>query len=205
MAKRRANELMANYFKKASVLKQWLNWEKLCAQNDEETRSILGRRRGYDVPPVDDPEFKQKMGKIGREAGNHPIQASNADITKLALVRFYAACRNGILNGPSLYLAKLLMAVHDEIVCTAPIKYVYRVSEAEAKKVLTNRKASEEEKRSVLGPVPLLLEKSMADAYNTMTNEIYLRVNHIVNGKVRYLKDVWNQVDVVVADYWTKE
>lgn len=205
MAKRRARDLMANYFRKAAVLKNWLDSERRFAQEEAETRSILARRRVYDIPPDDDPDRNQKLGKIGREAGNQPIQASSADMTKLALVRFYSALRGGNLAGPLLYLARILMAVHDEIVCTAPEQYAYSIPAVQAEKVLANKKASAEEKRSVLGPVPLLLMGSMEDAYNELTNGLYNRVHRIQNAQVRYLKDVWNEVDVVIDDYWTKE
>jgi DNA polymerase-1 len=205
MAKRRAREAMDAYFKKAWKLKQWLNGEKRSAQEDAETRSILARRRVYDIPPDDDPDRNQKLGKIGREAGNHPIQASSADMTKLALVRFYSALRGGNLARPPLYLARLLMAVHDEIVCTAPDETTFSVPAAQALKTLRDRKASEEAKRAVLGPVPVLLMQSMEDAYNAITNELYNRVHRIENNQICYLRDVWNAVDVVIDDYWTKE
>lgn len=197
MAKRRAREAMDAYFKKAWKLKQWLTTEKSLAIELGETRSVIERRRLYDTPAFDDPERNQKLGKIGREAGNQPIQASSADITKKALAIFYAACRNGKLNGPNLYLARLLMAVHDEIVTTCPDRFAFSVPKTDALKVLKNKKASDEEKESVLGPVPKILRTSMMDAYNSIST--------VIDGKLCHMKDIYNEVDVVVADYWTKE
>ena len=83
MAKRRARVLMDNYFGKAARLKQWLNNQKLRAVEDARTFSILGRCRWYTIPDEDDPERNQKLAKIGRDAGNQPIQSCVVGSTRV--------------------------------------------------------------------------------------------------------------------------
>ena len=101
------------------------------------------------------------------------VHNSNADILKIALAKFYAGLRGGKLNGPNLYGgARFMMAVHDEIVCTARNEYV--------------------------GPVAAILEAAMTDAYTSISKVF-------PDGKTYWLKDIYNKVDVVTGDYWSKE
>jgi DNA polymerase-1 len=88
-----------------------------------ESRTPLGRRRLYQVPPRPRvrPEempaawqvYRRQLARIRRQAMNQPIQGCSADITKLALVRIAQRLRLARLD------AFLVNAVHDEIVVEA--------------------------------------------------------------------------------------
>ena len=57
-----------------------------------------------------------------REAINHPVQGSAADVIKMAMIRIHAALRQKKLK------ARLLLQVHDELVLEAPEPEVGKVS-----------------------------------------------------------------------------
>lgn len=70
-----------------------------------------GRKRWYAIPDKDDIEYKRKCAQIQREAKNHPIQGTNADVTKYALVFIRDRLKKEGIDGT------ITHTVHDEIVC----------------------------------------------------------------------------------------
>jgi DNA polymerase-1 len=110
-----AEELMAKYFSKARVLKEWTEKQGRDAIRYGYTTSPRGRKRFYVMPAVDDPEREQILGQIRRWAGNHPIQAGNVDMLKPAMAMIYEAFR---ARGWTWEDARILFVVHDEIVVT---------------------------------------------------------------------------------------
>jgi DNA polymerase I-like protein with 3'-5' exonuclease and polymerase domains len=68
------------------------------------------------------------MRQINRWAGNHPIQAASADMLKDALRHIYLRIRGGVLHGPKLYDASIILVVHDEIVMQVADKDVPAVA-----------------------------------------------------------------------------
>jgi DNA polymerase-1 len=88
----------------------WQNKTKKEAEKRQYSESWIGRRR-Y-LPDITATEFKKKSS-AERQALNHPIQATAADIIKLAMVR--------ILNGLSAReWLKPIMQIHDELVFVIP-------------------------------------------------------------------------------------
>lgn len=69
-----------------------------------------GRKRWYHKPESNDPEYKKKISQIQREAKNHPIQGTNADAIKYALVYLQDRMRKEKIDG------KIILCVHDEVV-----------------------------------------------------------------------------------------
>lgn len=102
---------------------QWKKSVRAVALNEGYALSMSGRKRFFQVPqaPVYDPklngpdfdyaaavrEYRGKRAAIERQAVNTPIQGTNADITKLAMVMLHRE-----LKGLD---AKIIFAVHDEI------------------------------------------------------------------------------------------
>ena len=86
--------------------------------------TMMGRRRNYIIPErprgkydYDKPEWKvygSQRGSIKRAAMNHPIQGTNADMSKLALADMHEYIRARHLNW------KLVAIVHDELVMEVP-------------------------------------------------------------------------------------
>ncbi len=70
-----------------------------------------GRKRWYKMPERTDPDFNRKMSAIQREAKNHPIQGTNADSIKYALVFVQNRIKKENID------AAIVSTVHDEIVC----------------------------------------------------------------------------------------
>jgi DNA polymerase-1 len=69
-----------------------------------------GRKRWYTMPMPSDPDYKKKIGSIERQAKNHPIQGTNADAIKYALVFLQEKLKKEKIDGA------VILTVHDEIV-----------------------------------------------------------------------------------------
>lgn len=69
-----------------------------------------GRKRWYNKPEPNDPDYKKRVGQIQREAKNHPIQGTNADVIKYALVFISERMKKEGIDG------FITHTVHDEIV-----------------------------------------------------------------------------------------
>lgn len=115
-----AQQVIDDFFKQFPKLKEWLEQQGYLALKYGFTETPYHRKRFYDVPKREEAEseaaYDAEVNQIGRWAGNHPIQAASADMLKDALRMIYARIRGGILNGPKLYDARIILVVHDEIV-----------------------------------------------------------------------------------------
>lgn len=111
-----AQQLIDDYFAKFPILKKWIDAQGDMAIQFGFTATPDQRKRFYVIPARSSENFDAEIKQIRRWAGNHPIQAANADMLKRALVLIYNRIRGGILNGPKLFDARLLLVVHDEIV-----------------------------------------------------------------------------------------
>jgi DNA polymerase I-like protein with 3'-5' exonuclease and polymerase domains len=87
---------------------------------DGYTTTMSGRRRYFELPARDDPDYQRKRGSIEREAGNQPIQGTSADITKLAEVLIQRAWHEASAD------AVLINSVHDEIMAESSARYASR-------------------------------------------------------------------------------
>jgi len=178
----RAKELIDNYFARAPRLKAWLQEQKRMAQKEGYTCSIQGRKRFYELPNKNNPDYEKIMSQIGRYAGNHPIQSSSADMLKDAMHRLYLLHRgwDGASaqpwTEPKQLDSNLMLVCHDEMVTDCGIRHLDRGG--------------------------ALLEKAMSDAYNSVTMP---RLMPNGETKLFYLKDIFNRVEVLCADYWAKD
>ena len=180
-ATERAKELIENYFAAAPRLRAWLQEMKRMAQLQGFTKSISGRTRFYVKPEENDPDYEKVMAQIGRFAGNHPIQSSSADMLKDGIKRLYLYQRgwDGAAAkpwcAPKVLDTRLLLVCHDEMVTDAADRDVERQAE--------------------------LLVRSMTEAYNAVT------MIKLINGvkKTLYLKDIFNVVEAIIADFWAKD
>lgn len=120
-----AQNLMDVIFAKFPGVPRWIAAKKAAALRDGYVLSLSGRRRYFDRPvkPVYDTSkafnyhasmetYKAMVASIERQAQNAPVQATNADITKLAMVRVAEAIRP--------FGAKLVLSIHDELIATVP-------------------------------------------------------------------------------------
>ncbi len=106
-----ARRLIDQYFKAYAGIQRWLDKAGKEAVRKGFSVTILGRKRYYAPIDRDDPEYNKKRSSIERQGKNSPIQGTNADMTKLALIGL-----NEALQG---YDARVVNTVHDEIVVEA--------------------------------------------------------------------------------------
>ncbi|MEW5717551.1 MAG: DNA polymerase I [Chloroflexota bacterium] len=108
-----ARELIANYFAQYAGVKAYIEQTKRAARERGFVQTLLGRRRYF-------PELQRDTRNIGarnaaeREAINHPIQGSAADIIKIAMVRLHDQLHARNLR------ARMTLQVHDELVLECP-------------------------------------------------------------------------------------
>ncbi len=102
-----AKELLDKYFQSYPLVKRYLDKSAEEAIQKGYSMTIGGRRRYYEI---DDKKDSKTIASIARQAKNAPIQGTNADMTKLALIWIRDKIKEKKLN------AMLVNTVHDEIV-----------------------------------------------------------------------------------------
>ena len=108
-----ARQLIDNYFAQYVGVKAYIEKTKREAREHGYVQTLLGRRRYF-------PELQRDTPNIGarnqaeREAINHPIQGSAADIIKIAMV-----CLHDELHARNLK-SRMTLQVHDELVLECP-------------------------------------------------------------------------------------
>lgn len=107
---READDIIKGYLNTYSAVSKFLTKSGKDAVRDEYSRSISNRKRFYNLPPAFDPERKSIERSVERQAKNAPIQGSNADTIKQAMIYCVEVLEK--LD----YAARLLLVVHDEIV-----------------------------------------------------------------------------------------
>ncbi len=103
-----AQTLIDRYFAKYRKVKEYLDRSGRDAVINRYSTTISGRKRFYKLPDPSDPNFHRMRGSVERAGKNTPIQGSNADTIKQAMIYVIDRIKN--------YDAKLLLTVHDEII-----------------------------------------------------------------------------------------
>jgi DNA polymerase-1 len=185
----RATELIQAYFARFVEIEFWLQEQRAQAQMYGFTTTVLGRMREYELPDRSNPDYQKIMSQIGRWAGNHPVQGSSADILKDAVRRLYRLHRGGsgrcdmayndqmkIWQPKKAIDANILLVCHDEIVTDSHKKNVEKAEE--------------------------LLIKAMTESYSSISIQKTFR-----DGTSRevFLEHIYNKVDAIIADYWSKD
>jgi DNA polymerase I len=109
-----AENYIAAYFGRFPGIKRYLEQTRQKAKEQGYVETLLGRRRYF-------PVFKTQLGgsnrqawlRAEREAVNHPIQGTAADIIKIAMLRLHQALQAG-------FQARMLLQVHDELLLEVP-------------------------------------------------------------------------------------
>ncbi|EKE00415.1 MAG: hypothetical protein ACD_22C00028G0003 [uncultured bacterium] len=104
-------EYLEKYFESYPSVRDYLSKLAENAVKRGWSMTPAGRKRWYHIPERSDPEYKKKIGQIQREAKNHPIQGTNADVTKYALVFLHDRLKKEGVDGAVTH------TVHDEVVC----------------------------------------------------------------------------------------
>ncbi len=106
-----AEDYIEKYFKSYPSVRDFLDKMARDAVRQGWSSTPGGRKRWYNKPSKTDPEYRKKMSNIERQAKNHPIQGTNADAVKYALVFLSNRLKKEGVDGA------ITHTVHDEIVC----------------------------------------------------------------------------------------
>jgi DNA polymerase-1 len=110
VTKEEGEDYMNKYFASYPSVKEFLNKIAKDAVRRGYSMTPAGRKRWYHKPESNDPDFRKKVSQIEREAKNHPIQGTNADAVKYALVFLQERLKKEGVDGA------MTLTVHDEIV-----------------------------------------------------------------------------------------
>jgi len=111
MTDAQAEKFMADYFRRFSGVRRWLEGIKRQIARERYVSTLFGRRRPFD-------DLRGKTGGEVRRAErlgvNHPVQGTAAEIIKIAMIRLRRALQAGG------YRSRLTLQVHDELVLDVP-------------------------------------------------------------------------------------
>ena len=136
MTKEKAVEIIKRQRETIPTAHGWIRRNQLQAVKKGYVSSALGRRRWFDIENT----FR---GEIERAAGNHVIQSTNADITKLAMVAIDKLLAP--IGG------RIMLQVYDEIDCSVPEEHAAYAAEVV-------KSAMEQAARVVLKRVPVAVD-----------------------------------------------
>lgn len=120
-----AKTVIDGFFKSYPALKRYIEVEGNKAVDVGFSLTLMNRRRYYNLPSTTDPDYDKMRAGIKRQAVNHTIQGSSADMTKLALKHTYEAL-NERFGSDNAYV---WAAVHDELQCMVKADYVEEAKE----------------------------------------------------------------------------
>lgn len=109
-------ELLNRYHKTYSKVSKWLAEAANFAFVHGYSETMMGRKRFYNRPDpnqLNSNDYSMQVSAIKRKGANSPIQGTNADITKLAMLNVQTELED---VG---YRANIIIQVHDEIVVLA--------------------------------------------------------------------------------------
>jgi DNA polymerase-1 len=108
--------LLERYHSSYKGVSRWLTEAANSAFVKGYSETMMGRKRFYTYPDptrLSADDYKQQVGAIKRKGANSPIQGTNADITKRAMLNVQEELQEGG------YQANIIIQVHDEIVVLA--------------------------------------------------------------------------------------
>jgi DNA polymerase-1 len=138
-----AQGIIEKYFATFPQATQFLNDNATKAVNEHQAASLIGRRRIFKAAT----SYKEQAS-VQRLGRNHPIQATGADIMKLALIKLHTSF-NG--NG-----TKIVNTIHDEVVIETP------TTQAEETASIV-KKVMEDAGSDLLPDVPVTVDLKISD------------------------------------------
>ncbi len=110
-----AENYIKDYFARFPGIQKYLDETKQKAKDAGYVETLLGRRRYFPVfkMPASGSNMQARL-RAEREAINHPIQGTAADIVKIAMLNLHDKLAAGG------YRAKMLLQVHDELLLELP-------------------------------------------------------------------------------------
>lgn len=111
ITKEEGEDYMKKYFGAYPSVQSFLDGMATNAIKNGWSSTPAGRKRWYTKPEKTDPDYRKKISNIQRQAKNHPIQGTNADAIKFALVYLQERLAKEKVDG------SIILTVHDEVVC----------------------------------------------------------------------------------------
>jgi DNA polymerase I len=113
-----AQQFVDAYFAGFPNIRKYIDETKRKAKDDGYVETLLGRRRYFPIlqTATRDPRTNIMQRSAEREAINHPIQGTAADIIKIAMINIQCELAQQKLK------ARLILQVHDELILEAPMQ-----------------------------------------------------------------------------------
>jgi DNA polymerase-1 len=109
-----AENYIKEYFARFPGIQRYLEGTKEKARQDGFVETLLGRRRYFGIFQSQAGQRNvQALMRAEREAVNHPIQGTAADIVKIAMIMLHKRLSDG-------FRARMILQVHDELVLEVP-------------------------------------------------------------------------------------
>lgn len=109
-----AENYIKEYFERFPGIRTYLDETKERAREQGYVETLFGRRRYFPIFQARARANRQMVARSEREAINHPIQGTAADIIKIAMIRLHRRLRQ---NG---YTGRMILQIHDELLLEAP-------------------------------------------------------------------------------------
>ncbi|MDO8481875.1 MAG: DNA polymerase [bacterium] len=155
VSRENASLFLANYFKSFSGLALWIERTKLDAARNGFTETLFGRRRYFSGFKSPLPNLRSQAERM---AVNAPIQGTQADIIKLAMVKADRMIEENSWRDK----ARLVLQIHDEL--------VYEIKEKDSEEIA--RKLCQKMESIVpagqLSNVPIVAEISLGESWGTL-------------------------------------
>ena len=116
-----AENYIREYFERFPGIRDYLERTKMQARQQGYVETLFGRRRYFPIFQARARTNPEMVARAEREAINHPIQGTAADIIKLAMIALHRRLREGG------YQARIILQVHDELLLEAPEEEVEEV------------------------------------------------------------------------------
>jgi DNA polymerase-1 len=148
-------DLLDRYHATYKDVSRWLVQAANKAFVSGQSETMLGRKRFYTRPDpatLDEKSYDLQVKALKRKGANSPIQGTNADITKLAMLNVQEELQEGG------YQANIIIQVHDEIVLLAHKRQATYVKDIVVK-------AMQDAAASVLKKVPVKTDAYIADVW----------------------------------------
>jgi DNA polymerase-1 len=108
-----AEKYIDAYFERFPGINDYLEKTRTQAREKGFVETLLGRRRYFPIFSISGRRNRQLEFRADREAVNHPIQGTAADIIKIAMIRLHEQLVNN-------FKTRMLLQVHDELVLEVP-------------------------------------------------------------------------------------
>lgn len=109
-----AENYIKEYFERFPGIEDYLQGTKRQAREKGFVETLLGRRRYFPIFQARSRANREMVARSEREAINHPIQGTAADIIKMAMIQLHQKIDHGGYQG------RMILQIHDELLLEVP-------------------------------------------------------------------------------------